>query len=156
MGTKQHGQTCRISTYTIEIGNIIDSSRKPYFLAIFSLLIFGCGSEEPKQIETQKPKETLGQQLALIEFNKSVPSTDPYVIKLDSMINLLSSSYREPKDSIAEYTQKCNAVLASDHIEETNLDLMIGVHNMGNVPNTKYKEAILLIAVMIKAQNNSK
>ena len=91
---------------------------------------------------------TLGQQLAVIESGRERSPSDPYVVKLDKLLNELSEKYHEPKDTIAEYTNKARKSLKRHDVMMSAADLMNEVVITKRYNGIKYKDILLLYCVI--------
>ena len=92
--------------------------------------------------EKQINEMTLAQKLVLIESGEDRSVNDPYVITVDNLLNELSEKYHEPKDTIADYTQKAQAVLKEDDVTIQAAKLMNEVNVSKRYKGTKYKDMI--------------
>lgn len=87
---------------------------------------------------------TLAQQLALIDKRKQLPTNDDYVIQMTNQLELLSNKYKEPQDTIAEWTSKVQGALHDEGIEDYNLNILQEISKMPKMDNTKFKDVVTL------------
>jgi hypothetical protein len=97
---------------------------------------------------------SLAQQLAYIESEKELSRSDPYIMSLNILLTELSVKYNEPKDTIAEWTQKCQAVLKIKHYHQTSLQLMKGINNTKKVKGVNYRDALTLYSYLLTKDSN--
>jgi hypothetical protein len=136
---------------------------KYLFLLLIITSLIGCSSGDQKTTTGAKDTVaaatdttahlTLAQQLTLIDKRKVLPTDSDYVIQVTNQLELLSNKYKEPQDTIAEYTNKVQSLLHSDGIEDYNLNILRELSKLPKLDNTKFKDVATLYAMDIEQKN---
>jgi hypothetical protein len=116
---------------------------------------------EKKQNEISNAAEpasnnlSLEEKLATLDASVPVKKNDIKVVRIRALLDFLSKSYSEPKDTIAEYTSKAQDILEKEYgIKETHLHILEEMNTMGKIENTKYSSAITLYLVVRSRQSS--
>lgn len=117
---------------------------KLFLLAAPLLLLAACGTPQPAKTLTP------AQKLAIVDH---IDTTDQRVAQMDKLLQSLSGKFKEPQDTIAEYTSRAEDVLREKGVVTDNLEIL------GNMDGLKadaaamstYKDAITMY-LMIRAK----
>jgi hypothetical protein len=118
---------------------------KVLYVAFLCLLIAGCSSNDKQE---QSNNLNLSQKLSLLDRKKVLPADDDYVLQVANQLELLSNKYKEPQDSIAEWTSKGHGLLHDDGVEDYTLNMMKEINKIPKLDNTKYKDVVAMYTMM--------
>lgn len=115
------------------------------------LLLPSCGDDTPPSASTQQEtKRTPERMLAILDAGVDMPENDIRVNAIRNYLDKVSTQFGEPKDTIAEYTSRCQGMLHDHGIEETCHDILHNVflaHWEDTKLNMKYREVMVLYAI---------
>jgi len=131
-------------------------------LLIFSWTCNTPDKPENKAVENSNSQNAfeslpMEQKLASLDAaNGAFASKDDIkVVRIRALLGFISNSFKEPQDTIGEWTSKAQDVLEKKYgIKETCLHILEEMNAMGKVDNTPYRDAITLY-LMVRARQTS-
>jgi len=94
---------------------------------------------EPEGTDAIVEQKNFGKMLATLDDKE----TDDFTVnEINSLLVNLSSQYKEPVDTIAEYTSRVQGVLNNNGIKKSNLEILkeLKESNTSNLEGVKFKE----------------
>ena len=112
---------------------------KYFLLAIPLLALAACGTPA-------KPL-TAAQKLAIVD---QIDTSDQRVRQMDKLLQSLSQKFKEPQDTIAEYTSRAEDVLKEKGVVSNNLEILSNMDELQApaIENSTYKDAITMYLML--------
>lgn len=124
------------------------------FLILAGLIYFAlpsCGDDKtPAATQEQEIKRSPELMLAILDAGVDMPENDIRVNAIRNYLEKVATQFNEPKDTIAEYTSRCQGMLHDHGIPETCHDILHNIflaHWDHTDLKMKYKEVTVLYAM---------
>lgn len=113
---------------------------KRLLLAAPLLLFAACDAPDPAKSLTN------AQKLAIID---QIDTADQRVQQMDKLLQSLSQKFKEPQDTIAEYTSRAEGVLKDKGVVSNNLEILSNMDELKNAPDSlRYKDAVIMYCMI--------
>lgn len=115
------------------------------------LALPSCGDDTtPASTQEQETKRSPELMLAILDAGVDMPENDIRVNAIRNYLEKVATQFNEPKDTIAEYTSRCQGVLNDHGIPETCHDILHNIflaHWEQTELKMKFKEVTVLYAM---------